>query len=227
MHLDLDSTTVRQQATDPRPVGVPSRAALSAIQHRRRRSVAVGLLLVLSLALFTGSRWGEGNGPGLPIEPIGLVLIVVAIVGRGWCSLYIGGRKASELVTTGPYSVTRNPLYGFSFMGSLGVGLQSGSLLLGLVFLLAAMAIFLPLIAREESFLDYAMPRQFDAYRRATPLIWPRLSLWRSPEELTVRPSLFLRTLSDGLPFILAWPLFDGIDALQRGGFLPVLLRWP
>ncbi|AQR62485.1 hypothetical protein BZG35_13145 [Brevundimonas sp. LM2] len=189
--------------------------------------MAVGLSVLLGLALFTGSHWGEGSWPRLPIETIGLVLIVIAIVGRGWCSLYIGGRKATELVTTGPYSISRNPLYGFSFMGSLGVGLQSGSLLLGLVFLLAAMAIFLPLIAREESFLDYAMPRRFDAYRRATPLLWPRPSLWRTPEELTVRPSLFLRTLSDGLPFILAWPLFGGIDALQSGGLLPVLLRWP
>lgn len=206
---------------------VHTRAELSAVQHRRRRSVALGLALVMGIALCTGSRWDPDDVARLLIEDFGLALIAVAVVGRAWCSLYIGGRKAEELVTTGPYSISRNPLYVFSFIGAFGVGLQSGSLTLGLVFLLATMAIFVPLISREESFLSNAMPRLFDAYRAMTPRLWPRPSLWRSPQEITVRPDLFLRTLCDGLPFVLAWPLFDGIEMLQRSGLLPVLVRWP
>lgn len=204
-----------------------TRADLSAVQHRRRRSVAIGLALVMAVALCTGSIWHPDEMPGPMVEAVGLVLIAIAVVGRAWCSLYIGGRKADELVTTGPYSVTRNPLYMFSFLGALGVGFQSGSIVLGLVFLLASAAIFLPLILREESFLAHAMPRAFTEYRRATPRLWPRLNLWRTPQEIIVRPDLFVRTLLDGLPFVLAWPLFDGIDALQRSGLLPILARWP
>ena len=206
---------------------VHTRAELSAVQHRRRRSVALGLIFVMAVALCTGSMWEDDDLLNLVIEDLGLVLITVAIVGRAWCSLYIGGRKAEELVTTGPYSISRNPLYLFSFIGAFGVGLQSGSLTLGIVFLVATVAIFVPLIAREESFLLNAMPRLFTAYCAMTPQLWPRPGLWRSPETISVRPDLFLRTLADGLPFLLAWPLFDGIELLQKSGLLPVLVRWP
>lgn len=181
----------------------------------------------MGIALCTRSRWQADDFPRLLIEDLGLALIAVAVVGRAWCSLYIGGRKAAELITTGPYSLTRNPLYLFSFVGAFGVGAQSGSLVLGVVFLLATMAIFVPLIVREESFLANAMPGLFHAYRRLTPRLWPRPALWRSPDEITVRPALFLRTLSDGLPFVLAWPLFNGIENLQQIGLLPVIARWP
>jgi protein-S-isoprenylcysteine O-methyltransferase Ste14 len=206
---------------------VTTREQLSAVQHRRRRSVALGLALVMGVALCTGSRWRDDAMTRVLIENLGLMMIVVAVVGRAWCSLYIGGRKADQLVTTGPYSISRNPLYLFSFMGAFGVGAQSGSVTLGTIFLLATMAIFIPLIAREETYLANAMPKLFAAYRSMTPRLSPRPGLWRSPEEITVRPDLFVRTLFDGLPFVAAWPLFEGIEALQQAGLLPVLARWP
>ena len=205
---------------------VHTRAELSAVQHRRRRSVALGLVLVMAVALCTATQWKPASLGRLLIEDVGLVLIAVAVIGRAWCSLYIGGRKAAELVTTGPYSISRNPLYLFSFVGASGVGAQSGSLTLSAILVLAAMAIFLPLIAREEMFLAHTMP-QFDTYRRSTPKLWPRPSLWCSPHQITIQPALFLRTLFDGLPFVLAWPVFDVIEAFQRSGLLPVIARFP
>lgn len=206
---------------------VLSRVGLSKVQHRRRRDVALTLVAVLAVALVIGSDWSPNGGIHRLIESFGLVLIVIAIIGRAWCSLYIGGRKAEELVTIGPYSVCRNPLYLFSFIGIFGAGLQSGSLIIGLIFLLAAMAIFIPLIAREEAYLVHAMPQAFPDYRRVTPRLAPRPELWRSPQELTVRPDLFVRTVFDGVPFLVAWPLFQGIEALQQTGLLPVLVHWP
>lgn len=206
---------------------IQTREQLSAVQHRRRRSVALGLALVMAVALCTGSIWSQDGAARALIENIGLGMIAIAVVGRAWCSLYIGGRKAEQLVTTGPYSVCRNPLYLFSFVGAFGVGAQSGSGTLGVIFLLAATAIFIPLIRREETYLANAMPQVFGAYRSMTPRLWPQLRLWRSPQEMTIRPDLFVRTLLDGLPFVIAWPLFDGIGVLQRSGLLPILARWP
>lgn len=206
---------------------IQTREQLSAVQHRRRRSVALGLVLVMAVALCTGSIWPEDGAAAALIENIGLAMIAIAVVGRAWCSLYIGGRKAEQLVTTGPYSVCRNPLYLFSFVGAFGVGAQSGSATLGVIFLLATTAIFIPLIGREETYLANAMPQAFGAYRSMTPRLWPQPRLWRSPQEMTIRPDLFVRTLLDGLPFVVAWPLFDGIGVLQRIGLLPILARWP
>ena len=48
------------------------------------------------------------------LETGGVILILVCIVGRTWCTLYIGGNKKRELITAGPYSVVRNPLYVFT-----------------------------------------------------------------------------------------------------------------
>lgn len=169
---------------------IQTREQLSAVQHRRRRSVALGLALVMAVALCTGSIWPQDGAARALIENIGLGMIAIAVVGRAWCSLYIGGRKAEQLVTTGPYSVCRNPLYLFSFVGAFGVGAQSGSMTLGVIFLLAATAIFIPLIRREETYLANAMPQAFGVYRSMTPRLWPQLRLWRSPQEMTIRPDV-------------------------------------
>lgn len=218
--------SIRSRVGAPTTERVRALKALSAVQHRRRRAVAVGLVILMGVSVSTGSIWSADGLMRRLIENIGLALVVIAVVGRAWCSLYIGGRKAAELVTAGPYSVSRNPLYLFSFIGALGVGAQSGSLTLGLLFLVGAMAIFLPLIRREEAFLRDTMP-EFAAYRRRTPRLMPRFDLWKSPEEIAVRPTFFLRTLFDGLPFVLAWPLFEAIAALQGAGVLPEIVHWP
>jgi protein-S-isoprenylcysteine O-methyltransferase Ste14 len=42
-------------------------------------------------------------------------------------------RKIEELVTVGPYSVMRNPLYFFFILGGIGVGAQSGSVVVALI----------------------------------------------------------------------------------------------
>ena len=57
------------------------------------------------------------------IKLIGYALIGVGAVGRMWCGVYIAGRKNKELCQDGPYSLCRNPLYVFSFIGTVGVAL--------------------------------------------------------------------------------------------------------
>ena len=56
--------------------------------------------------------------------------------------LYVGGRKNAELVTTGPYSMMRNPLYFFSLLGVAGVGAQTGSVLATFAVTAVAYAVF-------------------------------------------------------------------------------------
>ncbi|WP_420477647.1 methyltransferase family protein [Brevundimonas sp. FT23028] len=196
--------------------------ALSLDVVQRRRKWFAGLVLLALLAVTASVRsvtafdgeWHEG------VEALGLALIVLAIVGRGWCSLYIGGRKKAEIVDRGPYSITRNPLYVFSFIGAFGIGAQTGSLVVGAVFALATFLVFVRTVGREEAWLAEHFGETYDAYRARTPRFWPDVSRWRDAEELTVRPAFFLRTLRDGLTFLAAIPVMEGIEHLQSTGLI-------
>lgn len=200
---------------------------LQAVQKVRKVGALAALIALTGLTLVSQSATGLESHLHEGVEAVGLAAIVFAIVGRAWCSLYIGGRKKAEIVSRGPYSITRNPLYVFSFFGAFGVGAQSGSLTIAVLFMLASYGIFFLTVKREEAWLGATFGSQYAAYKARTPRFWPRLSLWRDEAELSVRPSFFLTTIRDGLVFLLAIPLFETIDLAQAEGWLKVIAYLP
>ncbi|MFA4894290.1 isoprenylcysteine carboxylmethyltransferase family protein [Brevundimonas sp.] len=200
---------------------------LSTVQKIRKAGVLVALVGLVGLALVTQSIGGVDGEWHEYVENTGFLAMILAIVGRAWCSLYIGGRKKSEIVDRGPYSISRNPLYVFSYIGAFGIGAQSGSVTIGLAFVLAAMAVFYLTVQREEAFLEREFGAVYAVYKARTPRFWPRFSLWRDEEELTIRPALFLTTIRDGLVFLLAIPVFELIDAGQAAQWLHIVARLP
>ncbi len=199
---------------------------LQKTQKVRKAVLAACLLGVVGLSLFTATWWGDGTfHEGL--EATGLAAMVVALIGRAWCSLYIGGRKKAEIVSTGPYSISRNPLYVFSYLAAFGVGAQTGSVVLAGAFVLIAVVVFHLTILREEAWLSAQFGEPYAAYMARTPRLGPDFSKWRDEPELTVRPQFFLTTLRDGLVLFLAIPIFEGIEMAQLGGWPPILLRLP
>ena len=200
---------------------------LSMVQKIRKAAVLTALLSLVGLALGTQSIGGVDGEWHEHVEAAGFAAISLAIVGRAWCSLYIGGRKKSEIVDRGPYSISRNPLYVFSYIGAFGIGAQSGSVTIGLGFVLAAMAVFYLTVRREEAFLEREFGAVYTAYMARTPRFWPRFSLWRDEEQLTIRPALFVTTIRDGLMFLVAIPVFELIDAGQAAHWLHVVARLP
>lgn len=200
---------------------------LQRVQRIRKLAVLVALVGLMGASMVTQSIDGIDGDWHERVESIGLVAIVVSIVGRAWCSLYIGGRKKSEIVDRGPYSVTRNPLYVFSYIGAFGIGAQSGSASVGAAFVLAAMVVFYMTVKREEAFLQREFGAVYAVYKARTPRFWPRFSLWRDEEQLTIRPALFVTTILDGLVFLLAIPVFELIDIGQASGWLEVVARLP
>jgi protein-S-isoprenylcysteine O-methyltransferase Ste14 len=201
---------------------------LQGLQRKRKQVLALGVAVWLLLLLFTQSRWRTAapHVHGL-IEIAGLLLILVCILGRTWCTLYIGGLKKRELVTLGPYSVVRNPLYVFSSIGTAGIGAQTGSAGVALLFAAGALAVFQVVARREEAFLAAAFPGDFAAYAARVPRFWPRLSQWREADELRVRPRLVRRTFLEACLFLLAVPAASLLAWLQQLGHLPVLLNLP
>lgn len=199
---------------------------LQRVQKLRKAALLAGLVGVVALAFVTRSI-GGADALHEGIEAFGLALIVVCIVGRAWCSLYIGGRKKAEIVDRGPYSISRNPLYLFSFMGAFGVGAQTGSVTLAIIFLSLTVAVFYATVKREEAWLSEAFSWTYLTYCERTPRFGPDFSKWRDVESLDVRPRFFLTTLRDGLVFLLAVPLFESVEKLQDIGWLSALIHLP
>lgn len=200
---------------------------IQTVQRIRKVAILVALLALIGLSVVSQSIGGVDGDWHESVEAIGLGAIVFSIVGRAWCSLYIGGRKKAEIVDRGPYSISRNPLYVFSFFGAFGMGAQTGSLSIAGLFVVAAFLVFLMTVQREEAFLSREFGAVYKAYKARTPRFGPRFSLWRDESELTVRPAFFLLTIRDGLVFLLALPLFELIDMGQAEGWLRVFAHLP
>jgi protein-S-isoprenylcysteine O-methyltransferase Ste14 len=205
----------------------PLQDNLSRVQRRRKQFAFGAGLLLLLVMLFTDSVWIPDSFMHEALEIAGFGLILLCMVGRTWCSLYIGGRKKKLLVDQGPYSLSRNPLYLFSVLGSVGVGLQSGNMIAGLIFGLFVFALFSVVILQEENFLKAKFPAEFAAYAARVPRWGPRFSNWHTDAELLVQPRLVLLTFRDALVFLVTVPLLEGIEMLQEAGWLPVLLHLP
>jgi protein-S-isoprenylcysteine O-methyltransferase Ste14 len=192
------------------------------------RKIALGFVLLGAVGLIalasSPPNWSAFHES---VEAAGLALILICILGRCWCTLYIGGRKGAELVDIGPYSISRNPLYFFSFVGAFGVGAQTGSLTVAILFAVAAWVVFRVTVAREETYLKGALGQPYQHYLSAVPRFLPYPWLWKGAEVLEVRPRRVTLTFLDSLTFLVAIPLAEGLEILQDHGILPVLLRLP
>lgn len=141
----------------------------------------------------------------------GFALVVLGCLGRIWSSVFIAGLKDEVLVTHGPYSLCRHPLYACSLLGAVGIGITSRSPLLCAVVVVSIGALLAYAAAGEEQFLEDAFPDEFRAYAAATPnRFWPR---WRArqplPGRIDVRPAVYWKAFLDAGAFLLLWMLVE------------------
>lgn len=155
----------------------------------------------------------------------GIVLVSVACLGRLWCSLYIAGYKTDTLITQGPYSVCRNPLYFFSLVGAIGVGLATETVLIPtLIFL--AFAVYYPLVIKsEEAGLLKMHGTAFSTYFQRVPRFFPRLSQFTEPDEYVVKPKVFRHHMLDAVWFVWIVGFLEIIKALHALQILPTLFK--
>jgi protein-S-isoprenylcysteine O-methyltransferase Ste14 len=201
--------------------------SISAIQLIRKAVLLVIIVGGLFVVVFGESRWPDGSFLHEGIEFIGVFLLTICIVGRTWCSLYIGGLKNRSLIDTGPYSVTRNPLYVFSVIGAAGVGAQLGSAVMALVAGVLIWAVFYILIFSEERHLRGQFGVAYEEYVARVPRFLPRFQLWRDSETLVVRPRVVRATFIDACLFLLSIPIAESFDYLHDFGLVPVLFQVP
>jgi protein-S-isoprenylcysteine O-methyltransferase Ste14 len=143
----------------------------------RRIRVPLGFL---AAALYLFELWRRAPHPAAVAWSLALVLPGLLL--RGYAAGYV--KKNRELTTTGPYAHTRNPLYLGSLLMAAGFALALLNGLVAAVLAIGFAAVYIPVIAAEESFLRGQFP-QFEAYRRAVPRLLPRLT----PARLVAEPA--------------------------------------
>ncbi len=196
------------------------------VKTRIRTTRVAAAVVVLGL-LFVAPVWGRHGLVAEILRWAGYLALIIGVMGRVWCAAYIGGRKGQIIVDVGPYSMTRNPLYVFSFVGLAGIGLVSGMLLVTALLALAFAIYYRGVVAGEERFLLDRHPQEFRDYVQRVPRWVPRPGLYREAGEPMGLPRNVLITIRESSVFFLALPLFALIGWLQDSGVLPVLIRLP
>lgn len=195
--------------------------ALTALErYRTKLSQLMGLIFLLAFA-FSHKKL-ETLSPLLAgsMFVTGCFMVGLATVGRLWCAQYIAGYKSNRLVTEGPYAITRNPLYFFSFIGSIGIGLCTESLMLALVILLLFSLLYPLIIRAEEKKLSGIFGDAFEHYLASTPQFFPKLSLLHEPGEYLVQPKVFRREIFDALWFVWIVGILEFMETLIELGLI-------
>lgn len=195
----------------------------------RNRNLHTRLMLLVALPpiVLTRTIWTDDGVFRESLEWLGYTAIIACVLGRTWCTAYIAGRKKRELVDRGPFSVVRNPLYGFSILGLAGIGLLTGSITWATLLVAGAALYFGFVVRREEVYLLAAFPSDYPRYLERTPRWLPDRRLWRDVQEVTIRPALIKRTLLDGACFLAALPVLEALAEAHAAGVLPALLSLP
>ncbi|RLB20261.1 MAG: isoprenylcysteine carboxylmethyltransferase family protein [Deltaproteobacteria bacterium] len=190
----------------------------------RISQIFAGLLVVL--ICISSSLW-EDKAPFVTtvLFLLGAVLVGIASLGRLWCSVYIAGYKTDHLVTQGPYSMCRNPLYFFSLLGALGVGLASETLLIPFVILIAFVGYYPLVIKSEEVELIRLHKSEFEIYLKEVPRFFPKISLLKEPEEYIVKPIVFKRHMFSAFWFIWFMGIIEIIEELHELKVLPTIFK--
>ncbi len=187
------------------------------------RLVAVACFTVYSISL---THW-EDAVPFVEdtLMLLGWALIGLCVMGRVWAGSHICGFKESALLTDGPYSISRNPLYFFSFLGGLGITFIMGSLLFSFLFIVFFFSYYWPVIRFEEKKLIKRHGADYERYCEEVPRFWPKPSLYNEAPTHVISSSAFLKHLGDVFGFIVAGGIVEFIKEMHIIGVLPTFLK--
>ena len=185
-------------------------------RHSRWFALMVIPLIVFSIGHLQDDGWQEET-----MEWVGFFLTVACVLGRTYCSAFIGGIKNERVVREGPFSMVRNPLYVFSFLGVVGIGLQSDKIVILGLLVISFIIYYRPVVRREEGYLLQKFGQPYAQYMAEVPRWFPKFSLWNEPAEIVVRPYFIRHTMLDAVVFFIPWPCFELLSLLQEHGYIP------
>jgi protein-S-isoprenylcysteine O-methyltransferase Ste14 len=127
------------------------------------------------------------------IVGIGAILSgqLLRVSSRGYKSEH--SRQGGALITDGPYSLVRNPMYLGIILIGLGIVLTLFNWWVALIFAVFFIAVYARLIITEEKKLLECFGKEYQGYQERTPRLFPRLS------------TLLRKDIKEHLPLRFAW----------------------
>ena len=103
----------------------------------------------------------------------GTLVASLGLLIRAWATGHL--KKNDELAMTGPYALTRNPLYLGSFIIGIGFSIAGRNTWIYVLFLVGFALIYGCTMDREMKHLRALFPEEYARYQNQVPLLFPRL----------------------------------------------------
>ncbi len=194
--------------------------------ERLRKPISFVVASALCFLLIFVHPRGFGTLTMETVKLGGLFLVFTGALGRILCTLYIGGRKNRELCQTGIYSMCRNPLYFFSFLGLTGVCLAAQNLTITVAAASLFLILYRAVIVSEEKKLLRLFSEDFPIYQKSVPRFWPHRFPLRDSQILQVETRVFIRSLTEVVWFLAAVIGVEAIGILRSHGMIHSLMSW-
>jgi protein-S-isoprenylcysteine O-methyltransferase Ste14 len=190
--MDLGHFLFRNRSYTP----IPFLLLLLAVAHTTLLSFIVGLLIV---------ALGEG----------------IRIYSVGYSGLETRATRdvgAPKLVTGGPYSIVRNPIYLGNMTMYLGFGVMSNVwwiVVLGLAWFLFQYTL---IVKREEGYLRQTFGQEFERYTQNVPRFLPRIRSWAGADlKQTLDVKLAIRSERRSFQSLSITAILILVAAIVRG----------
>ncbi len=140
-----------------------------------RVAVILLVLLLLRIKAFkehsvTGDPWLQGIGLAIFVLGLGLAVWARVYLGRNW-GMPMSRKADPELVTSGPYSRIRHPIYTGFILAMVGTTVAVSLYWLVVVFVIGAYFIYSAVV--EERSMTQVFPDSYPAYKRSTKMLIP------------------------------------------------------
>ncbi len=140
----------------------------------------------------------------------------------------MAGNKRDGLVTVGPYSLMRHPLYTFSFMGAAGFGFLTENIIAAIILItLFVFHYYLVILAEEQDMLRVHGEAYREYMKNVPRRFLPDLSRYKEPKQFIVNTRIYRKSFLDAVWFIWGMIPLEIIERLHESGTIPVLFNLP
>ncbi len=198
-----------------------NKVILAAVNSRIMIS-KIFIILFFMVAIFSAPKIQPHSLLAASMHWLGCLFITICVLGRIYCSILIAGKKTLELIQTGPFSLVRNPLYVFSFIGMIGIAMQFTIITIPVLLAVVFCVYYPKVVSVEEQRLNAMFGQSFEEYKKQVPRWLPRTLKMKMVDSIETNPKIILKSMRDASMFFLSVPAFALLAFLHQT-ILPTL----